>query len=161
MPVFISHRTADNDIAQHVATRLFQIHGIKCYLDDIDQRLKNASQQELTRILVEMVNKCTNLLAVITANTEGSWWVPFEIGVAKQAPRVICSMTNQSDLALPGYLMEWPRLRGDQAIDEFAKLYKLQQKVLTEHVLEKRATASLQLSTVEDFHRSLKAALRQ
>jgi hypothetical protein len=161
MPVFISHRTADNAIAQQVATRLTHTHGIKCYLDDIDQRLKTASQQEVTRILVDMVNKCTNLLAVITANTEGSWWVPFEIGVAKQAPRVICSMTNQADSALPGYLMEWPRLRGDRAIDEFAKLYKLQQKVLTENVLEKRATASTQLSTVDSFHRSLKAALGQ
>lgn len=161
MPVFISHRTADNAIAQQVAARLTQHHGIKCYLDDIDQRLKSVTQQEVTRILVDMVNKCTNLLAVITSNTEGSWWVPFEIGVAKQAPRVICSMTNQSDSALPGYLMEWPRLRGEKAIDEFARLYKLQQKVLTENVLEKRATASVQLSTVDSFHRSLKAALGQ
>lgn len=161
MPVFISHRSADNALAQQVATRLTQTHGIKCYLDDIDQRLKSATQQELTRILVDMVNKCTNLLAVITANTEGSWWVPFEIGVAKQAPRVICSITNQSDTSLPGYLMEWPRLRGEKAIDEFAKLYTLQKKFLTENVLEKRVAASLQISTVDSFHRSLKAALGQ
>jgi len=161
MPVFISHRTVDNAIAQQVATRLAHFHGIKCYLDDIDQPLKNASQQVITRILVEMVNKCTNLLAVITANTEGSWWVPFEIGVAKQAPRVICSMTNQLDSALPGYLMEWPRLRGEKSIDEFAKLYKLQQKLLIENVLEKRASASSQFGTVDNFHKSLKAALGQ
>jgi len=161
MPVFISHRTADNAIALQVATRLINTHGIKCYIDDIDQRLKSATQQEVTRILVDRVNQCTNLLAVITANTEGSWWVPFEIGVAKQAPRVICSITNQVDSALPGYLMEWPRLRGDRAIDQFAKLYKLQQKALTENVLEKRATASMQLNTVDGFHRSLKAALGQ
>ena len=161
MPVFISHRSADNEIAGAVAFRLKSVHQIMCYVDDIDQRLKSASQQDVTRILVDMVNKCTNLLAVITKNTEGSWWVPFEVGVAKQAPRVICSMTNLADASLPGYLMEWPRLRGDKAVDEFAGLYKLQQKKLNEDILQKRASASAQLTTVDDFHRKLKAVLGQ
>ncbi len=103
MPVFISHRTADDELARRVALRLKSVHHITCYIDDIDQRLKVASQQKVTRILVDMVNKCTNLLAIITRNTEGSWWVPLEIGVAKQAQRVICSVTNQADSGLPGY----------------------------------------------------------
>jgi len=161
MPVFISHRTTDNAIAIQVFARLTQTHGITCYIDDVDQRLKVATQTDLTKRLVEMINKCTNLLAVISANTEGSWWVPFEIGVAKQSPRVICTMTNLLDTSLPAYLMEWPRLRGDKAIDEFAKLYKLQRQLLNEQVLEKRAIASVQLNTVDAFHRTLKTTLGQ
>lgn len=161
MPVFISHRTSDNAIAKRVHTRLTQTHGITCYVDDVDQRLRTASERQLTDILVDMVNKCSNLLAVVTANTQGSWWVPFEIGVAKQAPRVICSMTDQADSALPEYLMEWPRLRGERAVDEFAALYKAQQRLLRENVMEKRAASSVQFATVESFHRSLKAALGQ
>ncbi|QDT29888.1 hypothetical protein Enr10x_52450 [Gimesia panareensis] len=39
MPVFISHRSADDDIAQDVYTRLRFHHGIDCYLDDIDEKL--------------------------------------------------------------------------------------------------------------------------
>ncbi len=161
MPVFISHRTVDNSIALQVANRLKNQHGITIYLDDIDQRLKSSSPQELTRLLVKAINECTNLIAVITTHTEGSWWVPFEIGVAKQAPRVICSMTNQADDALPEYLLEWPRLRGEKAIDEFAKIYKLQHSNLTEGVLEKRAAATVQLSITDGFHRALKAKLGQ
>ena len=161
MPVFISHRSADDAIAKNVAYRLKTVHGITCYLDDIDARLRKVSPQELTKILVDMVNKCTNLLAVVTENTTGSWWVPYEIGVAKQAPRVITSMTNLADSSLPEYLMEWPRLRGDSAVDAFARLYKLQKQVLVENVMEKRASASVQLSSVDSFHRQLKSQLGQ
>ena len=161
MPVFISHRSADDVIAKNVAYRLKNIHGITCYLDDIDDRLRKVSPQELTKILVDMVNKCTNLLAVVTENTTGSWWVPYEIGVAKQAPRVITSMTNLRDAALPEYLMEWPRLRGESAVDTYARLYKLQKQLLVENVLEKRASASLQMSSVDGFHQRLKSQLGQ
>jgi hypothetical protein len=136
-------------------------HGIECYVDDVDQRLEEATPQELTKILVDEVNRCTNLLAVVTKNTEGSWWVPYEIGVAKQAPRVITSMTNLSDYQLAGYLMEWPRLRGDGAIDTFARLYKEQMKLLVEKTLEKLASFRDQLTSVRSFEQQLKAQLGQ
>ena len=86
MPVFISHRTADDSLAKHVANRLKTSFGIVCYLDDIDQRLNGVSAQRLTEILVEMVNKCTNLLAVVTKNTEGSWWVPTKLESPNKLP---------------------------------------------------------------------------
>jgi hypothetical protein len=148
-------------IAKNVANRLKTRHGITCYIDDIDSRLKAVTPQQLTKMLVDMVNKCTNLLAVVTKNTEGSWWVPYEIGVAKQAPRVISSMTNLSDKELPGYLMEWPRLRGDDAIDKYARLYKTQQKLLEENILKKHASFSNQQTSVESFERVLKLQLGQ
>ena len=162
MPVFISHRTADDSIAQQVASRLKYHHGITVYIDDIDQQVSRArGTPAITGLLVRRVNECTNLLAIITQNTQGSWWVPFEIGIARQAPRVITSFTNQADASMPEYLLEWPRLRGSTAVDTFARLYKQQQKVLTEQVLEKRASASTQVSYVDQFHTALKAALGQ
>lgn len=161
MPVFISHRSADDEIANYVYQRLRYKHNIECYLDDIDDTLKFKSEQELTQWLVNKINECTNLLAIMTQNTKGSWWVPYEIGVAKQAPRVITSFTNLEEYQLPEYLKEWPRLRGDTAIDEFAYYYKLQKRDLNEGVLLKRASANEQVRTVESFHRQLKAALGQ
>ena len=162
MPVFISHRTADDAVAQQVASRLKYRHGITVYIDDIDQQVSRArGTPAITALLVRRVNECTNLLAIVTQNTQGSWWVPFEIGIARQAPRVITSFTNQADASLPEYLLEWPRLRGDTAVDTFARLYKQQQKLLTEQVMEKRASASAQLSYVDQFHANLKAALGQ
>ena len=162
MPVFISHRTADNEIAQRIAQRLKYQHNIAVYIDDIDQELRRLQgTSAITGLLVQRVNACTNLLAVVTQNTEGSWWVPFEIGVARQSPRAITTMTNLLDTSLPEYLLEWPRLRGDAAVDTFARLYKEQQRVLTEQVMEKRASASMQVNYVDQFQASLKRALGQ
>ena len=162
MPVFISHRTADDTFAQNVANRLMTRHGIFVYLDDIDKQVSGArGTPAITALLIDRISKCTNLLAIVTQNTKGSWWVPFEIGVARQAPRVITSMTNQQDSDLPEFLLEWPRLRGDAAIDTFAQLYKSQRDVLTERVVKKQASFSAQVSDVEQFQMKLMRSLGQ
>jgi hypothetical protein len=162
MPVFISHRTADDAIARQVANRLRTTHSITVYIDDIDQEVQRAQgTAAITALLVKRINACTNLLAIVSQNTQGSWWVPFEVGVARQSPRVITTMTNQADSALPEYLLEWPRLRGDAAIDTFARIYKAQSRILTEQVLEKRAPFSVQMSHVDQFQAALKTALGQ
>jgi len=162
MPVFISHRTADDLLAGQVASRLQNVHGITCYVDDIDAEL-GASRRtaRVTELIVKRLTACSNLLAIVTENTQGSWWVPFEVGVARQAPRIITSYTNQYDSALPEYLLEWPRLRGNDAVDEFARLYKSQRSTLRESVVEKRAYAAAAMNTVDQFHRTLKARLGQ
>lgn len=162
MPVFISHRTADDTIAQQVAYRLRYNHNITVFIDDIDQEVRRAQgTAAITALLVRRINTCTNLLAIVSQNTQGSWWVPFEIGVARQSPRAITTMTNLVDASLPEYLLEWPRLRGEAAVDTFARLYKEQRRVLTEQVLEKRASASMQVTYVDQFQASLKSALGQ
>ncbi len=162
MPVFISHRTKDNALAQKVAKRLHDYHNIPVYIDEIDGDVNKAQRTAaITALLVDRINRCTNLLAVVTQNTQGSWWVPFEIGVARQAPRVITCLTDQEDASLPEYLFEWPRLRGETAVDTFARLYKAQSKILNERVLGKRATAALQFSSVTEFEKTLKIALGQ
>ena len=162
MPVFISHRTVDNDLARRVSLRLRVWHGIECYVDDMDdatQRLRGTPA--ITALIVRRLNACSNLLAIVTANTVDSWWVPFEVGVARQAPRVITTFTDQTDDRLPDFLLEWPRLRGESAVDEFAKLYNAQVRSLTAQVVEKHAMLADQLDAVERFHRDLKARLGQ
>lgn len=162
MPVFISHRTADDAVAKQAADRLQNHHGITVYIDDIDKEVARArGTAAVTALICSRLSYCTNLLAIVTPNTTGSWWVPFEIGVAREAPRVITTCTNLNDTQLPEFLLEWPRLRGVNAIDVFAALYKQQHRLLTERVIEKRAMASDQLVTVDQFHAALKKALGQ
>lgn len=45
MPIFISHTTKDNMVANKVHTRLQHYHHIDCYIDDMDAEL--ASKREL------------------------------------------------------------------------------------------------------------------
>jgi hypothetical protein len=162
MPVFISHRTADDAIARMVYNRLTYTHNIKCYLDDLDKEAGLLDKSsKVTALIVNRLNECTNLLALVTQNTRGSWWVPFEVGVARQAPRIITSYTNLEQRDLPEYLTEWPVLRGDNAIDVFAKYYKQQASIVQRSLVEKRASVSEGITGVDTFHRQLKAALGQ
>ena len=94
MPVFISHRTADDVVARTVHDRLTRVHRIQCYLDDLDREAHRTSK--ITALIVDRLKSCSNLLALVTRNTKGSWWVPFEVGVARQAPRIITSYTDLS-----------------------------------------------------------------
>ena len=159
MPVFISHRTADDAVARGVYSRLTQVHGIECYLDDLDREAYRTGR--ITELIVTRLTACSNLLALITENTKGSWWVPFEIGVARQAPRIITSYTNLQQGALPEYLREWPVLRGESAIDAFATHYKRQALTVRRTLVEKRGLESDGIAAVSQFHRELKAELQQ
>jgi hypothetical protein len=162
MPVFISHRTADDPIARRVRDRLTNVHGIICYLDDLDKEAGPANQENrVTALIVNRLNACTNLLALVTQITRGSWWVPFEVGVARQAPRFITSYTSLTHTELPPFLTEWPVLRGETAIDTFARYYKQQSGTVRRTLAEKSAHASEGVADVDAFHRQLKVALGQ
>jgi len=161
MPVFISHRTADDTIAQNVAWRLKSLHEIQCYVDNFDREADAArSTRNITSLILRRLDMCTHLLAIVTRNTEGSWWVPFEIGVARKAPRAIATLTNLG-LGLPQYLEEWPVLRGEDAIDKFAAIYKRHRIDARRTLLEKVASVADQDRLVGSFHTELKRALAQ
>jgi TIR domain-containing protein len=161
MPVFISHRTADDALARTVHYRLQQIYGIKCYIDDVDRAAQSADEKAITSLIVSRLTACTTLLAIMTENTRGSWWVPFEVGVARQAPRMIATFTNLQRAHLPEYLTEWPVLRGDQAIDMFVRYYKQQQTSAQRFLLDQRGASASASSIPDAFHRDLKSALGQ
>lgn len=155
MPVFISHRTQDNDKAKAIAVRLYQ-HNIVCYLDDFDPRLRSGRQ--ITALLIDAIHKCTHLMALVTNATRDSWWVPFEIGVARETPRRIATYDVSTE-ALPEYLTEWPVLKSDRDLDLFATAYHRDKAGKPSR--EKYAMAHRSIATPDDFHRELKASLGQ
>lgn len=155
MPVFISHRSTDSDAALKVSLRL-RAHGIDTYLDVLDPELQGV--ENVTQRILDGLRRCTHLLAVISTATAGSWWVPFEIGVATDAEQRITSYAL-SAVSLPDYLRIWPVLTRDEHIDLFARRY-LEDKVVLEKswkLSEARATA---IRDASDFHRFLKRDLQ-
>jgi hypothetical protein len=109
------------------------------------------------------------LLAVVTENTKGSWWVPFEIGTAREMPRVISSFTPLPDRSsyswqetLPEYLLEWPRLRSDSDIDVFAREYKRQSLLLEKSIgLENFSQRSASVNNARNFESTVMKSLGQ
>lgn len=170
MPIFISHTTRDDELAKKVFWRLNRIHDITCYIDDMDKELgNNRGKSILTPLLVDRLRKCDTLLAVVTENTKGSWWVPFEIGTAREMPRVISSFTPLPDRSsyswqetLPEYLLEWPRLRSDSDIDVFAREYKRQSLLLEKSIgLENFSQRSASVNNARSFESTVMKSLGQ
>lgn len=167
MPIFISHTTTDNALAQQVYKRLKFTHGIDCYIDDTDRELASKrGQSSLTSLLVERLRRCDTLLAVVTANTKESWWVPFEIGTAREMPRAIASVTSLPEQqynwqeSLPEYLLEWPRLRNEGDFDVFAREYKRRSIILESgHMKINNSIAGPQ--TVRKFESDVMSLLSQ
>src|SRR4051794_4658010 len=154
MPVFISHRNADNALAQRVFLFLME-RGILCYIDDLDKEAKTTN--DVTALLLRRLEMTTHLMAVVTHNTAGSWWVPFEIGVATEAAKRIASYTP-ARILLPGYLLKWPALQSDTELSSFAAEYRRDRSVI-----ERRAGSGrpAQRADADTFHRSLKALIGQ
>lgn len=155
MPVFISHRTADDAKAQALAFRLYTYHNIKCYLDDFDPEARTT--HEITNLILGRINMCTHLMALVTNATVGSWWVPFEIGVARQGDRRITTF-DASSVTLPEFLSEWPVMTTEAHLDLFAEAYHRDRSA--KPIMEKYARDSRPIGTADDFHNLLKNAVR-
>ncbi len=155
MSVFISHRHSDNNIAYKISFELKR-YKVDSTIIDIDEEISDA---EITKIILNMVNKCTHLIAIISDNTEGSWWVPFEIGVATQGEKRITSF-DISSITLPGYLTNWPIITNYDELKHFANKCFQDNTFLRENIFDERI-ASARIQTAAEFHRSLKADLGQ
>ena len=161
MKVFVSHQKADSSLASKIAGHLKYKHQIDCYLDLVDP---NASQtgDELGEYLRNEMGQCTQLMAVVSANTKGSWWVPWEIGVAteKDFPIVTFSGDNTS---LPEYLKKWPYLKTEQDLNSYAIASKAAKQ---QYNAKKRSpysfdSANAQHSSTQEFYRTIRAKLGQ
>ncbi len=90
--LFISHRQSDSKYALRIADRACHV-GFYYWLDVLDPSLRalgvsgsgNQAQKALaTALIIEMaLLNCSHLLAVMTDNTAGTMWVPYEYGRVK------------------------------------------------------------------------------
>ena len=155
MPVFISHKQEDTTIAKACALRL-KFSRIPTYLDVLDEKLADA--EDITEHFLTQIRRCTHLVAIVTSNTKGSWWVPFGIGAATCLEKRICSAVRGTVLQ-PEFLSKWPRLDPGVAKvwEEFAVRYR-QDISAGVKTLD---SAQPSIRSAAEFHRSLKKALGQ
>ena len=102
MKIFISHQKSDSANAESLARRLQTFHNLDTYLDVIDSRLARAGE-ELGEYLRRQLGACSHLLAVVSSSTKGSWWVPWEIGVASEKDYPLATYAIPP-CSLPDYL---------------------------------------------------------
>ena len=105
--VFISHKGEDIRIAESVGDAL-QGSGLSGYLDRWDPAVEGDSP-ELEIYLRSIIRETKTILAIVTENTPLSWWVPFEIGVARETDSQIATFLevnrfSTARVELPSYL---------------------------------------------------------
>ncbi len=152
MPVFISHKKADRTEAITIGAYLRE-NGVQCYIDEFDPILKTTD--DITNTIMSRVRACSHLMAVVSENTNNSWWVPFEIGVASETEKRITSYKLRA-VTLPEYLEKWPIMKTKQHLDLFIQMYKSDSQT----ALNERSGYSATISSAESFHRQLKASIR-
>lgn len=174
MSVFISYRHTDRNTATAIARKL-SINNIEYYLDVVDEESRNTD--DITEVITKNIKQSTHLIAVISINTPGSWWVPFEIGQATIANRRICSYATRFDTQnlsmmsqrhitnyLPEYLRKWPILVSSTDLEKFIEQYRRDN--IAHGINESRNKqfdslnrGELTKAGAENFHRSLQRQL--
>ena len=106
--IFISHKSDDRITAECLAQFISAQDGPKCYVDTLDPEVSGDSPQ-LAKYLLNVIHRCKALLAVVSAETQQSWWVPYEIGAADAHGRGIATYLKVAT-ETPSYLKVWPVL---------------------------------------------------
>jgi MTH538 TIR-like domain (DUF1863) len=97
-----------NDTAAAIGQYLLETVGVDVYLALNDKNLALAVEiNDHARIVEHIesgIQNSTHLLGLIGERTRGSWWVPFEIGAARQRKKVIGYVILGEVEYVPSYL---------------------------------------------------------
>ena len=83
--VLLSYKHADQSTAWGLAKDLDQ-KGRRVFIDVHDDTLAPA-QTDLDDALVTAISKSDTMIIIVSDGTQGSWWVPWEIGVSDALPQ--------------------------------------------------------------------------
>ena len=156
--VFLSHKYEDLEITEKIAEYLERNNAIEVYVDVNDPVLEYGPD-DLGDYFRQRLAECTHLMAVVSRETEDSWWVPFEIGIATEKQYPISTFVVE-EIDFPDYLKKWPYLRSYEELDKYIiEALTTEPRLLIEG-LEKIA-ADQRGSYSRKFHRNLKKSLGQ
>lgn len=125
--IFLSHKKDDKNKTRNLATYIKQL-GIDVYLDEYDKKLQASTIAKDSLGIVEAIEKgivsATDLLCVLSDKTEKSWWVPFEIGMARAHGKNLGAVyLNKNSLNLPEYLLIIPKYSTEIEFENYIKAY--------------------------------------
>ena len=104
--VFVSHQSGDSDLAGKIAAAI-QRNGLAVWLDLVDPSA-TGDGPNLADYIETVLRQSTALPAVVTAHTQKSWWVPFEIGIAFELSKYLASFGDKR--LNPSFLAKWPNI---------------------------------------------------
>ena len=107
--LFLSYRHTDKNTAWFLAHYLDH-QGIHVFIDVHDNSLV-PGQKDLDDALVTAINNAKTMTIIVSDETQGSWWVPWEVGVSTPFGIPWATYKPQTSRPLPAYLAKLMRLR--------------------------------------------------
>jgi len=122
--VFISHQKKDSRSCKLIADYLLA-SGIDVYFDEYDDDLRISNQTGNSKGVVDAIKKgiqkSSHMLCVLSMNTLGSKWVPFEIGYGFETTDLgVLTLKNVPDKEVPDYIKTAPLIiRGTASLNRY------------------------------------------
>jgi len=82
--VFLSHSSGDHELLPAVILVLEQ-HGGRVYVDEQDSSLRGSDFESVAARLRTAVHRCPKFVLFVSAKTDSSKWIPWELGIADGA----------------------------------------------------------------------------
>lgn len=121
--IFLSHISVDKPSASAVGRYIMKHGGIDVYLDVHDQDLQAAVSANdaagITKFIERGLSHSTHIMCLVSADTVRSWWVPYELGFAKNAGKDMSTLKLKGDVALPAYLEISEIIRGTDSLNKY------------------------------------------
>ena len=115
--VFLSYRHSDRDTAWELAHDLDR-RGRRVFIDVHDNTLA-PGQGDLDNALMTAIDNARTMIIVVSDETQGSWWVPWEIGVSTPSGKPRAMYKLQTTRPLPDYLEKLQRLRNSTEVNSW------------------------------------------
>ena len=119
--VFLSYRHTDEATAWGLAQYL-DARDIRVFIDVHDNTLA-PGQGDLDNALITAIDNSNTMLIVVSDKTQGSWWVPWEVGVSTPSGKPKALYKLRASRALPEYLEKLKRLRNSAEAKSWVTAY--------------------------------------
>ena len=121
--IFLSHISIDRSLAIAIGNYITKHGDIDIYLDWSDEELQRAVNRDdptaITKFIEQGVLNSTHIMCLVSAATVGSWWVPYELGFAKNAGKHLSTLKLKGEVALPAYLQISEIIPGTKTLNDF------------------------------------------
>lgn len=127
--VFLSHSSLDNSLLPG-AIALLEEHGASVYVDKGDDALPNPPSTHTASVLRRRIAESRRFIVLVTANSNQSRWIPWELGIADGLNGVapvatfpmMANSTSSSAWARQEYFGLYPRIFYQESRSRFEVL---------------------------------------
>lgn len=127
--IFLSHISVDKSSAIAISNYITKQGDIDIYLDLDDEELQQAVQRDdptgITTFIEQGLSSSTHIMCLVSADTVRSWWVPYELGFAKNAGKHLSTLKLKGEITLPGYLQISEIIPGTKSLNEYLTKVRL------------------------------------